>query len=216
MTALLADPMIANSGPHSTLSNPDMTGHYFGRRVWNVESIRIDAAPHDFRIAEMADLPAAHQFCEMLMGMRLAPLWALASAHAHTQATAWVHEDSALVAGEGRSRAVTGVYLILPLNWDGEAALRTRRFNFAAPRIDELCAPGDEIAAMYFWFCGGSDRIARRNIMRTTQAWLDGACADLRIYGRAASADGERGFASFGFKRLAPDRPDLFILNHHR
>jgi hypothetical protein len=157
--------------------------------------LTFDAAPHGFGLADPDDLPTAHAFCEELIGMRLAPLWALASVHGHTGGSAWIHL--------GAETAISAVFLILPLTWDGEAALRRGRFNFSTPRLDDLCAPSEEIAAMYFWFCGGGDRAARRNVMRTTQAWLDGSLAGLRIYGRAASEDGMRGYRRF---HPRPDR----------
>lgn len=214
MTVQLADRPVDGPAPPA---NPRLAASlgdaYFGRRTWAIDAVCLEAASCGFRPAAMAELPAAHAFCERIMGMRLAPLWALASAHAHTTGSAWVHSDPGGLSGGADP---TGVFLFLPLNWEGEAALRIGRFNYAAPRIDHLCAPGDETAAIYFWFCGGCDRTARRAVMRTTQAWLDGAFAGLRIYGRAASEDGARGFDSFGFKRLAPERADLFILDKHR
>ena len=180
---------------------------YFGRRLWYPEDIAGDARPHGFTVADSSSLPDAHAFCEALMQMRLAPLWALASAHMHSNGAAWVHREH---------RTMTGVFLFLPLSWNGEASLRTGRFSYAAPRLDDLCAPGEEISAVYLWFAGGTTSDARRAIMRTTAAWVDGAMSGLRIYGRAASEAGARGLAKFGFQRLAPDRSDLFILSDER
>ncbi len=185
---------------------------YRGYQTWSVEDLAMDAAPHGFRPAQMDELASAHQFSEKIMDMRLAPLWSLASAHAHTGGSAWIHTGPADPTDASGSDAISGVFLLLPLTWEGEAALRTRRFNYALPRLDELCAPGDEISAVYFWFCAGAGPEARRDLMRTTQAWLDGAFAGLRIYGRAASEEGTRALARFGFRRLAQTRPDLFIL----
>ena len=181
----------------------DDTIRYFGRRFWSVQQAAQEAADHGLAVADMAGLPAAHAFCEKLMQMRLAPLWALASAHLHTGGTAWIHPE-----GED----VTGVFLFLPLSWDGEASLRAGRFSYAAPRLDDLCRPDEEISAVYLWFAGGSTQAARRAIMRTTAAWLEGALGGLRVYGRAASEEGARGLAKFGFQRLARERSDLFVL----
>jgi hypothetical protein len=147
------------------------------------------------------------------MGIKLAPLWALAGAQARTEGAAWLHFSAPDLAEESQ---LTGVFLILPLNWDGEAALRTGRFSFSSPRLDQLCTPGEEMAALYLWFCAGGDRDARRSIMRTTQAWMDSSCAGVRIYGRAASDEGVRAFARFRFRRLSPERSDVFILDQHR
>jgi hypothetical protein len=196
--------------PVSLPCPPDVD--YFPRTTWDVERFKADADPFDFHVAELADIAETHSLSEQIMDMRLAPIWALASAHVHTQGTAWVHRSPN--ERSGGTPAMDGVFLLLPLNWDGEAALRTHRFAFAAPRIDHLCAPGEEMAAMYFWLSAGVGRHARRSVMQTAQAWFDGACAGMRIYGRAASDEGARAFASFGFQPLAPDAPTLFILDN--
>lgn len=183
---------------------------YVGRRTWDPETFRREAALSHLRVAEPDELPETHQLAEEIMGRRLAPLWSLASAHAHTTAAAWVHRDPDPAADA--EPKLTGLFLVLPLNWDGEAALRNRRLNFAAPRIDQLCAPGDEIAALYFWLTAGSDRRARRNVMRTALAWVSGASTGIRFYAQAASADGARALAGLQFRPLAPDSPNMFLL----
>jgi hypothetical protein len=103
------------------------------------------------------------------------------------------------------------VILLLPLNWQGEAALRTGEFNALSPRIDHLCAPGDEIAAVYIWLTAGRDQRARVNLMRTLLTWLHGSCAMLRFYARAASPDGARSLAGLGFRRLDSATSTLFF-----
>ena len=193
----------AEARVQSGYRNPD----YSGRRLWSAEQAGADAGPHGFVAASVTQLPKAHAFCEALMQMQLAPLWALASAHMHSRGAAWVHHEE---------DALTGVFLFLPLSWDGEASLRAGRFSYAAPRLDDLCQPGDEISAIYLWFAGGATQDARRAIMRTTASWIGGALSGLRIYGRAASEEGARGLAKFGFRRLAPERSDLFILSEDR
>lgn len=183
---------------------------FFGCEVWNPAVFQAEAAPHGFRIASTQELAATHELAERIMAMRLAPLQEIAAAHARTQATAWVCDA---ISGEGGDTDISGVILLLPLTWDGEAALRSGRFNFAAPQADFVCAPGNEMASLYLWLCAGSDRGARRSIMQTAQAWFDRPCSGLRVYGRAASNEGLRAFASFGFRRLTAARSDIFILD---
>jgi hypothetical protein len=158
-------------------------------------------------VAAMTDLPAAHALCETLMRTQLAPLWVLASAHTHTRGSAWVYREG---------DAITGVWLCLPLSWDGEASLRAGRFAYAAPRLDDLCRPGDEMSAIYMWFAGATTKDASRAIMRSSASWFAGVLSGLRVYARAASGDGARVLANFKFQRLAPERPDLFIRNLER
>jgi len=186
---------------------------YFGFEAWDPEPYLAAAEPNGFRIADKEELPTAHQVAESIMGMRLAPVAAVASAHAKTKATVWVHDR---VIGEGNASGLSGIILLLPLSWDGEAALRTGCFNFSAPQARQLCAPDDEIASLYLWLCAGGDRVSRRAIMRTAQAWFDGPSSTLRVYGRAASEEGLRAFANFGFQRLSPIRSDVFFLDRRR
>lgn len=188
---------------------------YIGRKLWDPEPLSREAAPARVRIAQTEELPEVHQLSEAIMETRLAPLWSLASAHGHTKASAWVHEDAAQDDPSSRS-PLSGVFLILPLNWDGEAALRAGRFNFATPRLDELCQPGEEIAAIYFWLTAGRHARARRNVMRTALAWTVGSNAGVRFYARAASLDGERALAGLHFRRFAPDSPNFFLLDQRR
>ena len=182
----------------------------FNRNIWDPGALSADAESLGFRIASQDELPAVHRFSEAIMERRLAPLWALASAHSHTRASAWILPAPSEA---DHKSGIGGVFLILPLNWDGEAALRAGRFSFETPRIDHLCAPGDEIAAMYFWFCAGEDHDARRSVVRTAIAWIDGACGRLRIYGRAASEAGAQAFQRLRFRLLAPVEQNLFFLD---
>lgn len=180
---------------------------YVGRRLWSAEQAAIEAGQHGMETADLADLPAAHALSESLMQTRLAPLWALASAHMHTHGSAWVYRECG---------AITGVWLCLPLTWSGEASLRTGRFAYAAPRLDDICRPGDEMSAIYMWFAGGATPDARRAIMRSSATWFDGVLSRMRIYARAASEEGARALSRFAFQRLAPDISDLLILNLER
>ena len=196
--------------PQAALVGAKANEHYLSCRIWDLKSASAHAGAHGFRPAELGELEATHRFCEDLMQMQLAPLWALASAHGHTHGTAWIHREPEVLT------RITGVWLILPLSWDGEASLRSGRFGYKTPRLDELCEPGQEISAVYLWFAGGTSKAARRAIMRTTDTWLKGPMSGLRIYGRAASLAGAEAMAGFGFRRLAPERQDLFILGEQR
>lgn len=182
-------------------------GRYFGRRLWSVRQAAEEAGEHGLHAANLSDLPEAHALCESLMGVRLAPLWALASAHAHTRGSAWIYRE-----GE----QITGTWLCLPLTWDGEASLRNNRFAYATPRLDELCEPGQEISGIYMWFAGGATRDSRRAIMRASASWFAGILNGVRVYGRAASDDGARALATFSFIPLDPARSDLFIRSPDR
>lgn len=215
MAVQFAEPTGVLSRPQGISPSRWVEEGCFNRSVWSPESLVADAEPQGFRIARQEELPQAHAFCEQLMNMRLAPLWALASAHAHTGASAWVI-DRGDGHAEQAAQETSGVFLILPLNWDGEAALRTERFSFSTPRIDQLCAPGDEIAAMYFWFCGGADHEARRSVVHTAMAWIDGSCGDLRVYGRAASEAGAAAFLRLNFRLLAPKSQNIYFLDKRR
>jgi len=215
MTVQLLEKTEAPSAPRAhSRSRHALANVYVGRKTWNPSALRAEAAPARLRIAETDELPAVHHLAESVMGMRLAPLWSLASAHGHSTASAWVHEEPD--PADSLAQRLTGLFLVLPLNWDGEAALRSGRFNFSTPRLDELCAPGDEIAAIYFWLSAGSDARARRNVMRTALAWVSGSNAGIRFYARAASLDGARALAGLQFRRLAPDVPNLFLLDQRR
>lgn len=183
------------------------SGRYFGRRLWSVRQAAEEAGQHGLHPATLTDLPAAHALCETLMGTRLAPLWALASAHTHTCGSAWVYRE-----GE----AITGTWLCLPLTWDGEASLRHGRFAYATPRLDDLCQPDQEISGIYMWFAGGATRDARRAIMRASASWFAGVLSGVRVYGRAASDDGARALETFNFVPLHAERPDLYIRSIER
>ena len=86
--------------------------------------------------------------------MRLAPLSALAASHARTEASAWVYKCP--TTGD-----LNGVLLNLPLTAEGEIALVLGKFNTADPDPEHLCAPGDQVSAMYIWFTGGRGLRAR-------------------------------------------------------
>lgn len=194
----------------AALVTPRENENYYSCRTWDVAAASADAGLNGFRAAEVGELESAHAFCEDLMQLQLAPLWSLASAHSYTHGSAWIHCEPS------NETAITGVWLFLPLNWDGEASLRSGRFGYATPRLNELCAPGDEISAVYLWFAGGTTKVARRAIMGVTDTWLNHALSGLRVYGRAASFAGADALAKFGFQRLSANRSDLFILGEQR
>src|ERR1700750_1036623 len=99
-----------------TLIPPNLAGikdgaaeTYFPPKTWAIASFRNDAEPFGFHPADLAELADAHRLSEEIMDMRLAPIWALASAHLHTGATAWIHRET------HESGAMNGVFLVLPL-----------------------------------------------------------------------------------------------------
>src|SRR5579871_3219060 len=82
---------------HERLAPPGLSKlcDYLERPHWAPAQFDIAAAPHQFRIATSSELVAAHGLSEAIMGIKLAPLRSLASAHHRTQATTWLHRSSA-------------------------------------------------------------------------------------------------------------------------
>jgi hypothetical protein len=144
------------------------------------------------------------------MNMTLAPVSAIAAAHARTGGTGWVHMDQP---AEGAKAEITGIILLLPLSEAGEADLREGRFQPRAPEARQLCAPGDHFPAIYFWLFAGKDGRARRNIIRTCLAWRNGAYSHVRGYARAASVDGFRTMAALGFEAMPSALSHLFFID---
>ncbi len=171
--------------------------------AWRPEAAEAEALRHGFRLADAHDLAAAHALSETVMGMRLTPLSILQAAHEHTTAAAWVHED------EGH---VTGVILTLPLTPEGERDLLEGSFAPSAPRLHQLCAPGDPFPAIYFWLFAGGDGRSRRAILRTSLAWRNGAYAGVRGYARAASPAGRAALEGLGFTSRKSTLSDLFFI----
>jgi hypothetical protein len=178
-------------------------------RLWNPRHFRDEAAPFGVQLAAHDDLAAAHQLAEELVGMRLAPLSALADSHALTEASAWTYKCP-------DTREVAGVLLNLPLNAEGEIALILGRFNTGNPDPEHLCAPGDPVSAMYIWFTGGRGLRARSAVMRTALAWRDGVYGSLRAYSRAATSGGARGLAALRFAPLASRDLGLMFCDKRR
>lgn len=173
------------------------------RLAWRPEAAEAEAGRHGFRVAAPGELAPAHALSEAVMGRRLTPLSVLEAAHAHTTATAWIHED------EGR---VTGVIMTLPLTPAGERDLLEGDFLPSAPRFDQLCRPGDPFPAIYFWLFAGGDGRSRRAILRTSLAWRNGAYAGVRGYARAASPAGRAALEGLGFTSRKSTLSDLFFI----
>jgi len=177
--------------------------------LWHPRHFRDEAAPFGVHLAAPAELAAAHQLAEALVGARLAPLSALAASHARTGASAWLYTCQ-------RTGDVSGVLLTLPLTAEGEIALILGKFNAADPDPEHLCAPGDPVSAMYIWFTGGRGLSARSAVMRTALAWRDGVYGDLRAYSRAATSGGARGLTTLRFEPLEPHGPGLMFCDKRR
>lgn len=179
-------------------------------RGWNPSLALEEAAPFGFRIAHQAELAPAHAASEAIMGMTLAPVEAIAAAHARTSGTGWIH----LARGADETASdITGIILLLPLSASGEADLREGRFQPRAPEPHQLCAPGEPFPAIYFWLFAGKDGRTRRNIIRTCLAWRNGAYANVRGYARAASVDGFRTMAALGFEPMQSTLSHLFFID---
>jgi hypothetical protein len=66
-------------------------------------------------------------------------------------------------------------------------------------------------AALYGWACAGATRTARRAVMQTLDALLNGRFSKIPFYAHAATAAGERALvASLGCKPVAGDAAALF------
>jgi hypothetical protein len=183
-------------------------------RGWKPGLALEEAGPFGFRIAQPAELAPAHAASEAIMGMPLAPVSAIAAAHARTAGTGWVHMSRpADGAGAGSGPEITGIILLLPLSEAGEADLREGRFQPRAPEPHQLCAPGDHFPAIYFWLFAGKDGRARRNIIRTCLAWRNGAYSHVRGYARAASVEGFRTMAALGFEAMPSTLSHLFFID---
>lgn len=177
---------------------------------WNPALALKEAGSFGFRIAHEAELAPAHAAAEAIMGMTLAPVRAIAAAHAQTGGTGWIHHTASQ---DGSAPDINGVILLLPLSEAGEADIRAGRFQPRAPEPHQLCAPGDDFPAIYFWLFAGRDGRARRDIIRTCLAWRNGAYAHVRGYARAASIDGFRTMAALGFESMPSSLSHLFFID---
>jgi hypothetical protein len=177
---------------------------------WNPSLAMEEASPFGFRIAQPAELAPAHAASEAIMGMPLAPVSAIAAAHSRTAGTGWVHISQP---SDGSTPDITGIILLLPLSEAGETDLREGRFQPRAPEPHQLCAPGDQFPAIYFWLFAGKDGRTRRNIIRTCLAWRNGSYSHVRGYARAASVDGFRTMAALGFEAMPSTLSHLFFID---
>ena len=195
------------SVPHAPVSCIEALCPEKSPALWHPRYFEEEAAPFGVQLAASGELAAAHQLCEDLVGMRLAPLSALAASHARTHASAWLYKCSDT---REPNREPSGVLLNLPLTAEGEIALILGQFNAADPDPEHLCAPGDQVSAMYIWFTGGRGLRARNAVMRTAFAWRDGVYGGLRAYSRAATSGGVRGLTSLRFEPL--EKRDLGLM----
>ena len=86
---------------------------------------------------------------------------------------------------------LTGVLAMIPVTPEGCAAILEDRFDARNPPEGLLCAPGDELGAVYGWGLAGVTRRASAAVMMGAMALRD-AYPEVPFFSRTATAAGAK------------------------
>lgn len=157
---------------------------------------------HGLRRCEPGNIEAALALGEMLIGGTLARAEVVYTLDMITKMTIWVTGDP-----------IDGLYLIVPLTFEGRASVEDGEFNPSDPALRHVAPANTPIFGLYVGCYAGGTKAARRSVMSASASVRVSLYAPVPCYARGATEDGARSMMSLGFRRLHGSLPDLFVFD---
>lgn len=136
------------------------------------------------RLANEADIAAGRDVAARTVGPAVATVEALARVQRRTEASCFVYD-----APDG---VTAGVLAVIPLTAAAWPDLRAGRFDGLEPADELIARPRDPVVAIYGWGMAGTTWRGRAVVMAAAQMICREIHPTLPLYGRAATAGGER------------------------